>query len=80
MVETFNPIKYLIYDVQLLKLWQLYKKLQDNNVEVYGIKTDCLLVKEDEQVLDSIFHFNKDIGGVKFESGKNPIKKRLLWL
>ena len=75
--ETFNPMKDLIYDIQLLKLWQLYKKLEDNNINVYGIKTDCLLVREDDQVLNDIFHFNKDIGGVKFESGKNPINKKI---
>ena len=44
---------------------------------MYGIKTDCLLVREDDQVLNDIFHFNKDIGGVKFESGKNPINKKI---
>ena len=61
LVETFNPIKDLIYDIQLLKLWQLYKKLQDNNVNVYGIKTDCLLVREDEHVLNDIFHLIKTL-------------------
>ena len=47
--ESFNPIKDLIYDIQLLKLWKLYNKSQENNISVYGIKTDCLLVKEDEK-------------------------------
>ena len=75
--ESFNPIKDLIYDIQLLKLWQLYKKLEDNNITVYGIKTDCLLVKEDKQTLEKIFCFDNKIGGVKFESGKNPINKKI---
>ena len=68
--ESFNPIKDLIYDIQLLKLWKLYKKAQENNIIVYGIKTDCLLVKEIKSTLDPIFKFHKNIGGVKFEQHK----------
>ena len=75
--ESFNPIKDLIYDIQLLKLWQLYKKAQENDIVVYGIKTDCLLVKEDKNKLNSIFKFDKNIGGVKFEQYKKPINKKI---
>ena len=75
--ESFNPIKDLIYDIQLLKLWKLYKKLSENNINVYGIKTDCLVVKEDMEKLENIFTFDKSIGGVKFESGKMPINKKI---
>ena len=75
--ESFNPIKDLIYDVQLLKLWKLYKQAQDNNIIVYGIKTDCLLVREDKNILDKIFKFSKCIGGVKFEQHKRPINKKI---
>ena len=31
-------MKDLIYDIQLLKLWLLYKKAQENDIVVYGIK------------------------------------------
>ena len=56
--ESFNPIKDLIYDIQLLKLWKHYKTLEENNVTVYGIKTDCLLVKEDKSTLSNYFKFD----------------------
>ena len=75
--ESFNPIKDLIYDIQLLKLWKLYKHAQDNNIFVYGIKTDCLLVREDKKTLDGIFKFSKNIGGVKFEQHKKLINKKI---
>ena len=75
--ETFNPIKDLIYDIQLLKLWQLYKQLHDNNITVYGIKTYCLLVNEDVNTLSKFFKFDSVIGGVKFESCNKPINRKI---
>ena len=75
--ESFSPIKDLTYDIQLLKLWQLYKKLDDNNIKVYGIITDCLLVAQDKKKLEDVFTFDNKIGGVEFESGKNPINKKI---
>ena len=78
--ESFNPIKDLIYDIQLLKLWKLYKKLKENNIKVYGIKTDCLLVKETENELKHILNFDNIIGGVKFEYDKKPINKKIMMI
>ena len=76
--ESFNPIKDLIYDIQLLKLWKLHKQLTENNIIVYGIKTDCLLVREDKITLGIFINFDNNIGGVKFEAGKIPIKRRII--
>ena len=75
--ESFNPIKDLIYDIQLLKLWKLYNQLSENNIVVYGIKTDCLLVKENKDILSKFIVFDNKIGGVKFESCKIPINKKI---
>ena len=65
--ESFNPIKNLIYDVQLLKLWKHYTSLQENNIMVYGIKTDCLLIEEDITLLSMYFKFDTVIGGMNME-------------
>ena len=76
--ESFNPIKDLIYDIHLMKLWKLHKQLTENNIIVYGIKTDCLLVREDKITLGIFINFDNNIGGVKFEAGKLPIKRRII--
>ena len=76
--ESFNPIKDLIYDMQLLKLWKLFKNLTENNIKVYGIKTDCLLINETKKELKTI-DFNNEIGGVKFEISKKPINKKIMF-
>ena len=72
--ESFNPIKDLIYDIQLLKLWELHKRLTANDIKVFGIKTDCMLVTEAKEEIK--INFSKDIGGVKYETKKKPINKK----
>ena len=52
--------------------------MYESDIKVYGIKTDCLLIKEQKQEIK--INFNKDIGGVKFESGKKPINKKIMFL
>ena len=76
--ESFNPIKDLIYDIQLLKLWKLYRQLTFNDIKVYGIKTDCLLVSEEKETLKNVVEFSKNIGGIKFEYNKKPISKKIV--
>ena len=75
--ESFNPIKDLIYDIQLLKLWELHKRLTENDIKVFGIKTDCMLVKEVKEEIK--INFTKDIGGVKYETKKKPINKKIMF-
>ena len=72
--ECFNPIKDFIYDIQLLKLWELHKRLTENDIKVFGIKTDCMLVKEAKEEIK--INFSKDFGGVKYETKKKPINKK----
>ena len=74
--NLFDPIKDLIYDIQLLELWKLYKKAIENNIKVFGIKTDCLLVEENKDILKNIFNLNDEIGGLKIEQFKTPINKK----
>ena len=69
--ECFNPIFDFIYDLMLYKLYITYKKLIDNNVIVYGVNTECLLVKETKEKLSTIVNFSNVIGEFKFEQNKS---------
>ena len=59
------------------KLWLLYSKLTKNNIIVYEIKTDCVLVRESKEEPSKIIKFNNKIGGYKFETNKIPIDKKI---
>ena len=50
LVDGFLPVKEMIYDIQRLELYKLYSKCKQNGIEVYGIKTDCVLVKRSDQL------------------------------
>ena len=50
LVDGFLPMKEMVYDIQHLKLYRLYAKCKSNDIEVYGIKTDCLLVKRSDHL------------------------------
>ena len=65
--ESFNPIKDLIYCIMRYKLWKLYKTLEAKNIMVHGIKTDCLLVQLDYNVIRNVVKLNTEIGGFKFQ-------------
>ena len=49
------------------KLWKLYKTLEAKNIMVHGIKTDCLLVQSDYNVIRNVVKLNTEIGGFKFQ-------------
>ena len=46
--EVFKPIKDLIYEMQTVKNYEMYMKLKESNVSVVGVKTDALLITEDD--------------------------------
>jgi len=46
--ETFKPIKDLIYDYMTVENYKLYCQLNDLNINVYGIKTDGVLIDEND--------------------------------
>ena len=55
----------------------LIKKLTDNNVYVYGVNTDCLLVMETKEKLSNIVNFSNVIGEFKFEQNKSICNTRI---
>ena len=72
----------MIYDIQRYKLYNMFKKCKANNIEVHGIKTDCVLVKRSNlrKLYDT---FQKDIdndtiGKYKIEFDKNLFGERLV--
>ena len=67
----------MIYDIMRYKLWLLYSKLKKINIVIYGIKTDCVLVRESKEELSKFIKFNNVIGGFKFEEHKIPIDKKI---
>ena len=44
--DVFKPIKYLIYEVQTIKNYELFVKLYDLGVDVVGIRTDAFIVNK----------------------------------
>ena len=84
MYEGVLPIKDMIYAIQKLKLWQLYNALKNIGISAAGVKTDCMLITESEKQLiqkasdaNVTIPFDKKIGGIKFESNKFPINKKI---
>ena len=61
----------------LYKLYVAYKTLTDNNVAVYGVNTDCLLVMETKETLSNIVNFSNGIGKFKFEQNKSICNTRI---
>ena len=81
LVNGFLPIKEMIYDIQKYKLYKMYQKCQANDIEVHGIKTDCVLVKKsDAGKLYNIFEkdLNDNIGKYKIELGKTLFGEKLV--
>ena len=70
LCEGFVPIKDFIYNLQRYYLYQVCDQLEKNGLTPLGTITDSVLVNADEQTLNKIFHFNKEIGGYKFEKDK----------
>ena len=61
----------------LYKLYVTYKKLTDNNVVVYGVNTDCLLVIETKEKLSKIVNYSHVIGEFKSEQNKSLCNTRI---
>ena len=74
LLSGFLPVKEMIYDIQRRKLYQLYRKCKKNDIEVYGIKTDCVLVDRDDLLaVENVFskQMSKEVGGLKVEFDKH---------
>ena len=56
LADGFLPIKEMIYDIQRLKLYNMYQECIKNGIEPHGIKTDCIMVhRSDRFKLWSVF-------------------------
>ena len=82
LVNGFLPIKEMIYDIQRYKLYNMFKKCKANDIEVHGIKTDCVLVKRSDMYrLWQVFEKDIDdnsIGKYKLEFEKSLFGEKLV--
>lgn len=72
LINGFQPIKDIIYCLNKLKLLEMYDKMVDLNIEVLGIKTDCLLYngKYNNKLIKDNFNISNKLGDYKIETGK----------
>ena len=54
------------------------KKLNVNDINVNWVNPDCLLVTETKEEIK--IDFSKEIGGVKYETCKKPINKKIMFV
>ena len=74
----FTPIKDMIYLNQSIKMYNTFLKLQELEINVYGIKTDCLLVnKVNFNDLKNNFKISDNIGEYKIEKNKKLTNTKL---
>ena len=82
LINGFMYIKELLLQYHNFKMYEAYKKLADNNIKVYSVKTDCLTIHEDD--VDKVYGYNfcrvwrkgllkfgTDIGTWRLEEKKN---------
>jgi hypothetical protein len=79
---NFRQIKDLIYDLSHLEILKVYNTLINNNIEVYGVKTDCILYKNNKNIdINELFNFENKLGCYKKEYEKKltstPLNLRL---
>jgi len=80
LTEGFTPIKTLIYDIQILKIYRLYKLLVSMNVKPLGIKTDCIQIRESVKQLRkkaTRANITSDVFKIKETNQTMPVKSRL---
>lgn len=73
----FLPIKELIYENHKVKLDQLYRDCKAKNLNIIGVKTDCILVDEPVEKLNRLFDTKNVIGGYKIETDKVCIDSQI---
>ena len=77
LTNGFMPIKEMIYEHQKIKLHQLYLECQKHQICCIGVRTDCILVIEDAEYLETKFNTEDKIGGFKIETAKRCIDKKI---
>ena len=71
LVNGFKYIKEMIYDIQAMKMAEVYDKLEAAGIRPMGIKTDAMLVDATFEQLHGLFDWTNAMGCFKFEEGKH---------
>lgn len=78
LINGFLPIKEIIYYNQRLKLLNMYDKLKSVNVNITGIKTDCIMFDDkNTDIIKSTFNLSNQIGEYKLENNKYLVNKKI---
>lgn len=78
LIEGFRQIKEIIYNMMSIKLYDLYKTAEQNNIKVYGFKTDSILINKSKNDIEHIFKFDDSkIGGLRFETNKSCVDVKI---
>ena len=73
LINGFLPIKELIYEIRDLKNYNTYKKLIGAKIQVYGIKTDSIMIADNPKNIKTVrdlFDLSDKIGNYKIERNK----------
>lgn len=78
LINGFLPIKEMIYYNQRLKLLKMYDKLKLLNVNMTGIKTDCIMYNSNSKsIITKSFKLSSNIGDFKLEENKYLVNKQI---
>ncbi len=78
LINGFLPIKEMIYYNQRLKLLKMYDKLKLLDVNITGIKTDCIMYNSgSKSTISKSFKLSSNIGEYKLEENKYLVNKKI---
>ncbi len=78
LINGFLPIKEMIYYNQRLKLLNMFDKMKSMNINITGIKTDCIMYDSKSQSkLKNYFSISSKIGEYKLEDNKYLVNKQI---
>ena len=73
----FIYIKELLLQYHNFKMYQDYLKLVENNVDVWSVKTDAVVIRREHlRRAKKALDFNEEIGGWRHEKGKQLLEPR----
>ena len=76
LINGFLPIKEMIYYNQRIKLLNMYDKMKSLNINITGIKTDCIMYDSNgKSKLKNYFSISSKIGEYKLEDNKYLVNK-----
>ena len=80
LINGFLPIKELIYEIRDLKNYNTYKRLKDAKIQVYGIKTDSIMIADtpkNVKTVRGLYDLSDKIGNFKIERNKYLINSEI---